>query len=77
MRRVDIIETCSCGATLRLIGEYAGDVSIMAERWRREHRHELPPTATLEHLEQTFELEDEIERHNSEPTIAHGLDSET
>lgn len=41
---LDLTETCSCGASLRLSGTRASDVAIAAGTWRKNHHHDFPPT---------------------------------
>jgi hypothetical protein len=54
----DINETCSCGATIHINMASAIDAKVESAAWRKNHRHEFPPTATLE-------LKDEPERHDT------------
>jgi hypothetical protein len=58
--RADITETCSCGATLRVVMDSLNYAQDTADKWRRDHRHEFPPTATLE-----VAAEPDPERHDT------------
>jgi len=62
MSGISITERCACGATLSVVGSSyrskAGGGSNgehrsaeeIAERWRVEHRHEMPPTRKIPRL---------------------------